>query len=126
MKRKAMLFTALIMMIINTVVFLYLDQILKQEINVYVVQIGRYQEDENAKKAIEQLKEAGYQGYSYHDQDIIVITKIFLKQKDAQDVAKKLSNQGMTCVVKEYFVDQKYKEEITSQKYKDIYKELQS
>lgn len=126
MKRKAMLMTACLMMIMNTGLFLYLDHVLKQEISVYVIQMGRYKEEENAKKMIEQLKNAGYEGYSYKDNNIVVITKIVLKQSEANQMAKDISQKGMSCVVKEYSVDEKYKTEVTSQKYQHIYKELKS
>lgn len=126
MKRKAMLMTACLMMIMNTGLFLYLDHVLKQEISVYVIQIGRYKEEENAKKMIEQLKSAGYEGYSYKDNDIVVITKIVLKQSEANQIAKDISQKGMSCVVKEYSVDEKYKTEVTSQKYQHIYEGLKS
>lgn len=126
MKRKAMLMTACVMMIMNTVIFLYLDHVLKQEISVYVIQMGRYKKEENANQMIEQLKNAGYQGYRYQDKDIVVLAKIVCTQDEANQMAKEISQKGMSCVVKEYQVDQKYKNEVTSQKYEHIYEELKS
>ncbi len=126
MKRKAMLMTACVMMIMNTVIFLYLDHVLKQEISVYVIQMGRYKKEENANQMIEQLKKAGYQGYRYQDKDIVVLAKIVCTQDEANQMAKEISQKGMSCVVKEYQVDQKYKNEVTSQKYEHIYEELKS
>ena len=126
MKRKAMLMTACVMMIMNTVIFLYLDHVLKQEISVYVIQMGRYKKEENANQMIEQLKKAGYQGYRYQDKDIVVLAKIVCTQDEANQMAKEISQNGMSCVVKEYQIDQKYKNEVTSQKYEHIYEELKS
>ncbi len=126
MKRKAMLMTACVMMIMNTVIFLYLDHVLKQEISVYVIQMGRYKKEENANQMIEQLKKAGYQGYRYQDKDIVVLAKIVCTQDEANQMAKEISQKGMSCVVKEYQIDQKYKNEVTSQKYEHIYEELKS
>lgn len=126
MKRKAMLMTACVMMIMNTVIFLYLDHVLKQEISVYVIQMGRYKKEENANQMIEQLKNAGYQGYRYQDKDIVVLAKIVCTQDEANQMAKEISQKGMSCVVKEYQIDQKYKNEVTSQKYEHIYEELKS
>ena len=126
MKRKAMLMTACVMMIMNTVIFLYLDHVLKQEISVYVIQMGRYKKEENANQMIEQLKKAGYQGYRYQDKDIVVLAKIVCTQDEANQIAKEISQKGMSCVVKEYQIDQKYKNEVTSQKYEHIYEELKS
>ena len=126
MKRKAMLMTACVMMIMNTVIFLYLDHVLKQEISVYVIQMGRYKKEENANQMIEQLKKAGYQGYRYQDKDIVVLAKIVFTQDEANQMAKEISQKVMSCVVKEYQIDQKYKNEVTSQKYEHIYEELKS
>lgn len=126
MKRKAMLMTACVMMILNTVIFLYLDHALKQEISVYVIQMGRYKKEENANQMIEQLKKAGYQGYRYQDKDIVVLAKIVFTQDEANQMAKEISQKGMSCVVKEYQIDQKYKNEVISQKYEHIYEELKS
>ena len=75
---------------------------------------------------IEQLKKAGYQGYRYQDKDIVVLAKIVCTQDEANQMAKEISQKGMSCVVKEYQIDQKYKNEVTSQKYEHIYEELKS
>ena len=70
MKRKAMLMTACLMMIMNTGLFLYLDHVLKQEISVYVIQIGRYKEEENAKKMIESGHSGG-KGSDAHKASVV-------------------------------------------------------
>lgn len=124
MKRKAMLILACLMMCMNTFVFLYMDKILKQEISAYVIQVGRYDEQDNANEIIKQLEELGYKGYSYKDDNIVVISKIVLKQSEANQLAKELSEKGLTCVVKEYLVNAKYKEEINNNNYENVYKEL--
>lgn len=124
MKRRAMLIIACSMMFMNTFVFLYLDKILKQEISAYVIQVGRYDKQENADEIIKQLKELNYEGYSYQDNNIVVISKIVLKQDDANNLAKELSQKGITCVVKEYLIDKKYEQEINNHNYESVYKEL--
>lgn len=124
MKRRAMLIIACSMMFMNTFVFLYLDKILKQEISAYVIQVGRYDKQENADEIIKQLKELNYEGYSYQDDNIVVISKIVLKQDDANNLAKELSQKGITCVVKEYLIDKKYEQEINNHNYESVYKEL--
>lgn len=124
MKRRAMLLMACLMILMNTFVFLYLDKILKQEISIYVIQVGRYDKQENADEIIKQLKELNYEGYSYQDDNIVVISKIVLKQNEANTLAKELSQKGITCVVKEYLIDKKYEQEIINKKYENVYKEL--
>lgn len=112
------------MMVMNAFVFLYLDKLLKQEISVYVIQVGRYDKQENADEIMKQLSDLGYESYSYEDDNIVVLSKIVLKQNDANQLAEELSSKGVTCVVKEYLVDKKYKEEINENDYKNVYKEL--
>lgn len=124
MKRRAMLLMACLMILMNTFVFLYLDKILKQEISIYVIQVGRYDKQENADEIIKQLKELNYEGYSYQGDNIVVISKIVLKQNEANTLAKELSQKGITCVVKEYLIDKKYEQEIINKKYENVYKEL--
>ena len=124
MKRKAMLILACLMMFMNAFVFLYLDKILKQEISAYVIQVGRYDKQENADEIIKQLKELGYEGYSYQDDNIVVISRIVLKQDEANQLAKELAQKGITCVVKEYLIDKKFENEISNNNYESVYKEL--
>lgn len=124
MRRKAMLVIALIMMIMNVIVFFYLDQLLVQEISVYVIQVGRYDQQENADAIITRLQELNYEGYCYQDDNFVVITQIVKDHKEAQTIAKEISEQGITCVVKEYLVDKKYEADIDDKKYDNIYKEL--
>lgn len=124
MKRKAMLILACLMMFMNAFVFLYLDKILKQEISAYVIQVGRYDKQENADEIIKQLKELGYEGYSYQDNNIVVISRIVLKQDEANQLAKELAQKGITCVVKEYLIDKKFENEISNNNYESVYKEL--
>jgi len=108
----------------NAFVFLYLDKILKQEISAYVIQVGRYDKQENADEIIKQLKELGYEGYSYQDDNIVVISRIVLKQDEANQLAKELAQKGITCVVKEYLIDKKFENEISNNNYESVYKEL--
>lgn len=124
MKRRGMLILAVMTILMNTVVFIYLDKILKQEMSVYIIQVGRYEKQENADATIKQLNDLGYEGYSYKNKDIIVLAKIVLKQSEANQLAKELSQKGVTCVVKEYLIDGRYKEEINNQNYTNVYKEL--
>ena len=48
MKKKGMLIFTFLMLLCNTLTMYYVSQALKQEINIYVVQVGRYKEKANA------------------------------------------------------------------------------
>lgn len=99
----------------------YVSQALKQEINIYVVQVGRYKEKANAENTMKQIEELGYKGFMYQDQEYVVITDIFIKQKEAHQQAKEIAEKGNTCVVKEYFIDDRYQKKIEKKEYNTIY-----
>ena len=48
MKKKGMLIFTFLMLLCNTLTMYYVNRALKQEINIYVVQVGRYKEKANA------------------------------------------------------------------------------
>ena len=49
------------------------------------------------------------------------IQDIYLEERQANQQAKELSQKGITCVVKEYLIDESYQEEIQKKNYKRIY-----
>ena len=49
MKKKGMLIFTFLMLLCNTLTMYYVSQALKQEINIYVVQVGRYKEKQMLK-----------------------------------------------------------------------------
>ena len=109
------------MLILNTVCFLYVDYAMQQDMSIYVLQVGRYKEKENANQIINQLKELEMTSYFYQDQEYVIIQDIYLEEKQANQQAKELSQKGITCVVKEYLIDEGYQEEIQKKNYKRIY-----
>lgn len=121
MKKKGLLIFTFLMLILNTVCFLYVDYAMQRDMSIYVLQVGRYKEKENANQIINQLKELKMTSYLYQDQEYVVIQDIYLQEKKANQVAKELSQKGITCVVKEYLVDESYQEEIKKKSYKKVY-----
>lgn len=121
MKKKGLLIFTFFMLILNTVCFLYVDYAMQQDMSIYVLQVGRYKEKENANQITNQLKELKMASYLYQDQEYVVIQDIYLQEKKANQVAKELSQKGITCVVKEYLVDESYREEIKKKSYKKVY-----
>ena len=117
MKKKGLLIFTFFMLILNTVCFLYVDYAMQQDMSIYVLQVGRYKEKENANQIINQLKELEMTSYFYQDQEYVIIQDIYLQEKQA----KELSQKGITCVVKEYLIDESYQEEIQKKNYKRIY-----
>lgn len=121
MKKKGLLIFTFLMLILNTVCFLYVDYAMQRDMSIYVLQVGRYKEKENANQIINQLKELKMTSYLYQDQEYVVIQDIYLQEKKANQVAEELSQKGITCVVKEYLVDESYQEEIKKKSYKKVY-----
>lgn len=121
MKKKGLLIFTFFMLILNTVCFLYVDYAMQQDMSIYVLQVGRYKEKENANQIINQLKELEMTSYFYQDQEYIIIQDIYLEERQANQQAKELSQKGITCVVKEYLIDESYQEEIQKKNYKRIY-----
>jgi len=121
MKKKGLLIFTFFMLILNTVCFLYVDYAMQQDMNIYVLQVGRYKEKENANQIINQLKELEMTSYFYQDQEYVIIQDIYLEERQANQQAKELSQKGITCVVKEYLIDESYQEEIQKKNYKRIY-----
>ena len=121
MKKKGLLIFTFFMLILNTVCFLYVDYAMQQDMSIYVWQVGRYKEKENANQIINQLKELEMTSYFYQDQEYVIIQDIYLQEKQANQKAKELSQKGITCVVKEYLIDESYQEEIQKKNYKRIY-----
>ena len=121
MKKKGLLIFTLFMLILNTVCFLYVDYAMQQDMSIYVLRVGRYKEKENANQIINQLKELEMTSYFYQDQEYVIIQDIYLEERQANQQAKELSQKGITCVVKEYLIDESYQEEIQKKNYKRIY-----
>ena len=121
MKKKGLLIFTFFMLILNTVCFLYVDYAMQQDMSISVLQVGRYKEKENANQIINQLKELEMTSYFYQDQEYVIIQDIYLEERQANQQAKELSQKGITCVVKEYLIDESYQEEIQKKNYKRIY-----
>lgn len=121
MKKKGLLIFTFFMLILNTVCFLYVDYAMQQDMSIYVLHVGRYKEKENANQIINQLKELEMTSYFYQDQEYVIIQDIYLEERQANQQAKELSQKGITCVVKEYLIDESYQEEIQKKNYKRIY-----
>lgn len=126
MKKKGMIIFTFLMLLCNTLTLYYVNQALKQDISIYVVQIGCYKEKENAQNTIKQMTELGYKSYMYQDQEYVVITDIFTKQSLAHQQAKEIAKKGNTCVVKEYFIDDTYRKKIEKKEYETVYQFLKT
>ena len=126
MKKKGMLIFTFLMLLCNTLTMYYVSQALKQEINIYLFHcifsicfffIASY---------LYNIEELGYKGFMYQDQEYVVITDIFIKQKEAHQQAKEIAEKGNTCVVKEYFIDDRYQKKIEKKEYNAIYQFLKT
>ena len=81
-------------------------------INTYIVQVGIYKQDENANEM--------------KDNNFVVITGVFLDEKEAKDMGNTISESGITCVIKQTKFESSFKEVIEKQDYEAIIKELGS
>ena len=96
-------------------------------INTYIVQVGIYKQDENANEMIKKLLDLGKPNYKYQkDNNFVVITGVFLDEKEAKDMGNTISESGLTCVIKQTKFESSFKEVIEKQDYEAIIKELGS
>ena len=96
-------------------------------INTYIVQVGIYKQDENANEMIKKLSDLGKLKYKYqNDNNFVVITGVFLDEKEAKDMGNTISESGITCVIKQTKFESSFKEVIEKQDYEAIIKELGS
>ena len=99
----------------------------KSEIDAYIVQVGIYKQDENANEMIKKLSDLGKPNYKYQkDNNFVVITGVFLDEKEAKDMGNTISESGITCVIKQTKFESSFKEVIEKQDYEAIIKELGS
>lgn len=96
-------------------------------INTYIVQVGIYKQDENANEMIKKLSDLGKPNYKYQkDNNFVVITGMFLDEKEAKDMGNTISESGITCVIKQTKFESSFKEVIEKHDYEAIIKELGS
>ena len=69
MNRKAIVLFTIMMMVMNSIVFIYGDRLLKVEMSVYVLQLGRYQKKQNSDQMIKQLNKV-YDGQVIEDRGV--------------------------------------------------------
>ena len=99
----------------------------KSEIDAYIVQVGIYKQEENANEMITQLTNLKQPNYKYQkDNNFVVITGVFLDEKEAKDMGNTISESGITCVIKQTKFESSFKEVIEKQDYEAIIKELGS
>ena len=98
---------------------------IEDKMDIYICQVGIYKEQENADAMKEKLTSLEFKGYSYTKEDtIVVVSEIFTNEKEANELGTKISELGMTCVVKEYEVDDELKTDIEENKYDAVFKEI--
>lgn len=106
-------------------IYMHFFSSVNETMGIYACQVGIYKEQGNADSMIESLKAAELSGYSYKKgETIIVVSDIFLTQEAAKEVGTKISEKQISCVIKEYKVDKKYKPEIEKKTYDNVLKEL--
>lgn len=100
---------------------------LESEIDAYIVQVGIYKQEENANEMINQLTNLKQPNYKYQkDNNFVVIAGVFLNEQEAKTMGNSISEQGITCVIKQVKFSNELKDEIEQQNYEIIIKELSS
>ena len=96
-------------------------------INTYIVQVGIYKQEENANEMINQLTNLKQPNYKYQkDNNFVVIAGVFLNEQEAKTMGNGISEQGITCVIKQVKFSNELKDDIEQQNYEAIIKELSS
>ena len=100
---------------------------LESEIDAYIVQVGIYKQEENANEMINQLTNLKQPNYKYQkDNNFVVIAGVFLNEQEAKTMGNGISEQGITCVIKQVKFSNELKDYIEQQNYEAIIKELSS
>lgn len=100
---------------------------LEGEIDAYIVQVGIYKQEENANEMINQLTNLKQPNYKYQkDNNFVVIAGVFLNEQEAKTMGNSISEQGITCVIKQVKFSNELKDDIEQQNYEAIIKELSS
>ena len=100
---------------------------LESEIDAYIVQVGIYKQEENANEMINQLTNLKQPNYKYQkDNNFVVIAGVFLNEQEAKTMGNSISEQGITCVIKQVKFSNELKDDIEQQNYEEIIKELSS
>lgn len=125
--KQVIILVAFILSVVFGSLYIKFFSTIGSSIHIYVCQVGIYKEEENANAMIEKLKTAGLNGYSYKkDATLIVISDIFLKEKEANELGKKISEQQLTCVIKEYSISKDLQQAVEKKEYEGVLKELAS
>lgn len=96
-------------------------------INAYIVQVGIYKQDENANEMTKKLSDLQKPNYKYQkDNNFVVITGVYLDEKEAKEMGNTISESGITCVIKQTKFESSFKDIIAKQDYEKIIKELGS
>ena len=100
---------------------------LESDIDAYIVQVGIYKQEENANEMINQLTNLKQPNYKYQkDNNFVVIAGVFLNEQEAKTMGNGISEQGITCVIKQVKFSNELKDDIEQQNYEAIIKELSS
>ena len=100
---------------------------LESEIDAYIVQVGIYKQEENANEMINQLTNLKQPNYKYQkDNNFVVIAGVFLNEQEAKTMGNGISEQGITCVIKQVKFSNELNDDIEQQNYEAIIKELSS
>ncbi len=116
---------AVMLSIVFGFVYMKLFSTLHATSSVYVCQVGIYKEEANANEMKQKLESIQIPAYIYQkDATFIVIGDIFTSEEEANTLGKKISENQITCIVREYPISIGLKKEVQNKQYENVYKEL--
>lgn len=89
MKKKGLLIFTFFMLILNTVCFLYVDYAMQQDMSIYVLQVGRYKEKENANQIINSIERIGDDKLFLSRSRVCHYSRYLFRRKTGQSTSKR-------------------------------------
>lgn len=123
--KNTILLCALLLSGVFSFVYLKFFSLDAKMMNVYAVQVGIYSKEENANEMIETLKNQSLNGYRYQkDDSFIVVSDVLLDKEEATELGNLISQKGITCLVKEYSIQERYKDSVSKKELESVLKEF--
>ncbi len=98
---KKIILLSFVLSMLFSMIFIFFFSKGEQYTDIYIVQVGIYENQENANNMIETLNKIELQGHIYiKDNNHIVLGSISTSMDEANRVGDIISTNGTTCVIK--------------------------
>lgn len=124
MKIKIVL-VSLVLSLIFSVFYIWLFFIGNTTNVIYVIQVGIYSNESNAISMVENINNLDFDGNLFcKDGQYYVLAGIVLNRNDADEISLRVSNKGINCYVREFFVGTESIEGVKEGVYIEVLEEL--